>query len=708
MKVDRRSFLGLGLGAAAGIAVSPAAIKLMDDSSIWSQNWPWTPVPEDGEITYDNSVCSLCPGSCGIRVRKIKGRPVKIEGVDGYPVNDGGACLHGIAGLQYLYDPSRVKSPMKKENGKFKSISWDEAISLVSGKLAQLRKEGKSSSLACITGNDKGATNGLFKRFLDAFGSPNAYTMPSLESNLALTAATLHGAGKTIGFDLGNADFILSFGAGIIDGWGSPVACFQANASRKDRHAKLFQIDTRLSHTAAMADRWIPIKPGTEADLALGICAILLKKNIFTPGEFTGGFNRFVAMVEKEYTRSKVEATTGVAAAKLEELAMAFAKAKAPLAVPGRGRGDYGQSLREFAAVQTLNVLAGRLNKEGGAFIMPEVSYLNFPDAVMDEAAEKGAGQEKLTATVSQLVEKLAGASEPAVNALMVYNANPCYTLHNPAMVKEAFKKVDFVVSFSSYMDETAMASDVILPASTFLERMEDVPSVAGLPKTVVGLARPMVERRVFNTKNPGDAVILLARALGGSIAQSFEWDSFDACLEAAAADIWDNLSQEGVAVISEGVPLGTPATDFSFLASNPAAARAQGTGEFTLVAVDNMRLGGRVPADSPFAIKTVSDKVLLKKDILVDINPASADGLADGGDAKLTTSLGTFKVKVNFNEGIMPGVIGMARGLGHTLANNPYAGGKGVNVNDTIGPVIEEGSGLDAAFGTKASISRA
>lgn len=708
MKVDRRSFLGLGLGAAAGIAVSPVAIKLTDDSSIWTQNWPWTPVPEDGEITYENSVCSLCPGSCGISVRKIKGRPVKIEGIDGYPVNNGGACLHGMAGLQYLYDPSRIKTPLKKENGKFKAVSWDEAVSIVSGKLAQLRKEGKSSTLACISGNDSGSLNAMFNRFLDAYGSPNAYTMPSLSGNLALTAATLHGAGNTIGFDLGNSDFILSFGAGIIDGWGSPVANFQANASRKERHAKLYQVDTRLSNTAAMADKWIPIKPGTEADLALGLCAVLLKKNIFTPGEFNGGFSRFAAMVQNEYTPAKVEAVTGIKAAEIEHLAEAFVKADMPVAVPGRGRGDYGQSLREFAAVQTLNALAGRLNKEGGAFIMPEANYLSFPEATMDMVAEAGAGEEKLAGTVSQLVEKLAASSKPLINAMFVYNANPCYTLHNPAMVKEAFKKVPFVVSFSSFMDETAMASDLILPASTFLERLEDVPSGAGLAKTVVGLSRPMVKRTVFNTKNPGDAIIMLARALGGTVSESFEWDSYDECLEAAAADIWDSLSEEGVAVLAEGVPETMPATDFNFLASNPAPATIQGQGEFTLVPVDNMRLAGTVPAASPFAIKTVSDKVLLKKDILVEINPESARGLTDGGDAKLTTALGSFKVKVNFNHGIMPGVIGMARGLGHTLANNPYAGGKGVNVNDTIGPVIEEGSGLDAAFGTKASISRA
>ncbi|MCG8618811.1 MAG: molybdopterin-dependent oxidoreductase, partial [Desulfobacterales bacterium] len=405
MKIDRRSFLGLGLGAAAGIAVSPVGVKLTDDSSIWTQNWPWTPVPADGEITYDPSVCSICPGSCGISVRKIKGRPVKIEGLDGYPVNNGGACLHGIAGLQYLYDPSRVKTPMRKNGNRFDAISWEEAISIVAGKLADIRKDGASDTLGVITGSTAGSMPALFKRFLDAFGSPNAYEMPSLEANLQLTAATLHGAGNTIGFDLENSDFVLSFGAGIIEGWGSPVACFKANATRKERHAKLTQIEPRLSNTAAGADKWIPIKPGTEADLALGLCAVLLSKNLFTQENFSGGFQKFSAVIQKEYSLTRVEASTGIAAADIEALAVAFAKAKAPVAVPGKGRGDHGQNLKEFAAVQTLNALAGRLNQEGGAFVMAVPEYLSFPEASMDEAAEAGAGKEKLAVSVNQLID---------------------------------------------------------------------------------------------------------------------------------------------------------------------------------------------------------------------------------------------------------------------------------------------------------------
>ena len=709
MKVDRRSFLGLGLGAAAGIAVSPIGMKLTDDSSIWTQNWPWTPVPVDGEVTYENSVCSLCPGSCGISVRKINNRPVKIEGLAGYPINDGGACLHGIAGLQYLYDPSRVKTPLKKNGDKFEEISWDDAIAIVAGKLADIRKSGSPEKLTCIIDKEQGSVSGLFKRLLKTFGSPNFYTMPGLESYLELTAETLHGEGQTIAFDLENASFVLSFGAGIIEGWGAPVNCFKANASRKQRKAKLYQIEPRLSNTAANADKWIPVKPGTEADLALGICAVILENKLFdspATSSFKGGLNKFGALLQKEYTPSKTAEITGVNASDIEKIATLFANAKMPLAVFGKGRGDGAQSLKELAAVHILNCLVGNINKKGGAFVQPKLKYLEFADESMDSIAENGFAKTKAAPYVNQLIEKVNESSQPVVEALFVYNANPCHSLHDAKKVKQALGKIPFVVSFSSFLDETAMEADIILPSHTFIERLEDVPSCAGLAKSVVGLTKPVVEP-LFDTKNPGDAVILIAKALEGNIAQSFEWETYEECLEEVAAGIWDSLSEDGFAIISEEVPSESVPVNISLLANNPATVQAQGDFELTLIPIDNMRLISAGISVSPFAIKTVSDKVLKGKDIVVDINPLTASGLKDGGVAMLTTPIGTARVIVNFNEGIMPGIIGMVEGLGHTF-DNKYVSNKGININALIGPVIESGSGLDAAFGIKAKISKA
>ena len=114
MKIDRRSFLALSIGGAAGTALTPLPWKLMDDVSIWSQNWPWTPVPAKGENSYAFTSCTLCPGGCGIMVRMVGDRAVKIEGVEGHPVNGGGVCVLGLSGLQLLYGATRVKGPLKR------------------------------------------------------------------------------------------------------------------------------------------------------------------------------------------------------------------------------------------------------------------------------------------------------------------------------------------------------------------------------------------------------------------------------------------------------------------------------------------------------------------------------------------------------------------------------------------------------------------
>ena len=130
MKIDRRSFLALLAGGAVGTALSPLPIKLTDDISIWSQNFRGlpieVPVPADGQSSYTDSVCSLCPGGCGISVRKVGDRAVKIEGRSGHPVNDGGICALGLSGLQLLYGPWRTTEPKKKEM-KFAEIRKDRA-----------------------------------------------------------------------------------------------------------------------------------------------------------------------------------------------------------------------------------------------------------------------------------------------------------------------------------------------------------------------------------------------------------------------------------------------------------------------------------------------------------------------------------------------------------------------------------------------------
>lgn len=710
MKVDRRSFLGLGLGAVAGVAASPVGIKLTDDLSIWTQNWPWTPVPVDGKVNFESSVCSICPGACGINVRKIDHQPVKIEGLDQYPVNDGGACLHGIAGIQYLYDPSRIKTPLKRNGGSFEEISWDEAIAMVAGRLDALRKKGTPEKAACLADKKQGSVSGLFQRLLKTVGSPNFYTMPSLASHLELTASTLHGKGNTLAFDLENSDFILSFGTGLIEGWGSPVSCFKVNASRKERHAKLVQIEPRLSNTAANADQWLPIKPGTQGDLALGICAVILKDKLYDGSatiHFTGGINKLTAFLDKEYTLSKTAHITGAKTKDIEKIAHAFAKAKKPVAIFGNGRGDGAQSLREMTAVQFLNCLVGNLNKKGGVFVKQEENYLTFPGTAVDAVAKKGNAKKPVANNVYDLFNRIGKTDDTEIDTLLVYNANPGFSLHNTGKIKQAMDKIPFKAAFSSCLDETAAQCDVILPSHIFLERYEDVLSITGVVNSVAGLSKPIVKKPLFNTRHPGDAVILIGKAIGGSVAKDFQWFDYTQCLESVTSKISGGLAKDGFVKLTQATPTGRPPVKVSYLVRNPSGNKMAGDGDLTLIPIDNMRLISGSTAASPFAVKTVSDTVIKGKDTVVEINPATAKGLKNNDVIELSTPLGNAKVKVHLNDGIMPGVIGMVTGLGHEL-DNKYVSDKGVNINDLVDQVIEPGSGLDAAFGIQARISKA
>ena len=180
MKVDRRSFLAFVLGGAAGTALSPLPWKITDDISIWSQNWPWTPVPQRGAISFVDSTCTLCPGGCGITVKKVGEQVIKIEGRQGHPVNDGGLCILGLAGAQLLYSPTRIQTPRKKVNGRWQKISWGEAITEIAAKIKELRASGSAHKVACVAGSDRGTVPELFNRFLSVYGSPNFFRTPSI------------------------------------------------------------------------------------------------------------------------------------------------------------------------------------------------------------------------------------------------------------------------------------------------------------------------------------------------------------------------------------------------------------------------------------------------------------------------------------------------------------------------------------------------
>lgn len=288
MGFDRRDFLKLVIGGAVGTVFTPLPWLSMDEVARWTQRW--APIPGKGGITYIPSTCKLCPGGCGIRVRLIEEkRAVKIDGNPNHPVNRGGMCPLGLAGLQYLYQEDiRLKSPLKRTGarggGAWKPITWEEALSEVSSKLKELRQNNLSHTVAFLDGEGEGSQAQLAARFLKAYGSPNYIRPFQLNDLEEILTQTIHGVRTSMAYDLPRSQYILSFGSALLDGWGNP--CWVAQSfqewrldSQKDR-AKIIQIDVMATTTASLADEWISIKPGTEGILALGLAQVMIREGL--------------------------------------------------------------------------------------------------------------------------------------------------------------------------------------------------------------------------------------------------------------------------------------------------------------------------------------------------------------------------------------------------------------------------------------------
>jgi anaerobic selenocysteine-containing dehydrogenase len=239
----------------------------------------------------------------------------------------------------------------------------------------------------------------------------------------------------------------------------------------------------------------------------------------------------------------------------------------------------------------------------------------------------------------------------------------------------------------------------------------------------MVGLSRPVVAPQL-DTMHSAEALLRLSAALGGSVAASLPWDSVETSLQAGLQTRWRALENEGYWIDDAYRPetwstaFPTPSGKFDFSVSGvdlkalfglPRPDGEEGSYNLKLIPFDSVRIATGAVGSPPFMIKTVSDTVLKEKALLVEVNPetANAAGFSEGDQALLTTPLGSAAVRVHITDGLMPGLVAIPRGLGHT-AYSRFLAEKGVNANDLIGPVEDPASGLDAAWGILASLVKA
>ena len=569
LKMKRRSFLkiaGIAGAATLGFDLGGPVIKALAQGTEAARDEKWV-----------SSVCIQCPAGCGTKIRVVNGKAVKIEGNPDHPYSNGKLCPKGYAGLQLLYDVDRVKSPLKRtnpnkgqnEDPKFMEVSWDEALNDIAARMNKIRNEGQSHTVAFLSGRNQGRAGSVWTTFTKLYGTPNNIGHSSICADASKKARLcMDGTDDYCAYDWDNCNYVLNFGGATLEAWRPTNLMLQKwSHMRRGRpiRAKQVMVDTRYSTTAIKADEWLPVKPGTDGALALGISHVILTEGLWDRsfvGDFKTTGRKFVTgeTVTKEdfeekwtfglidywnnvlidFTPAKASEVTGIPAEQIIRIAKEFATTKPAIAAGERGAGAHTNGTYNHMVIHALNALVGSMFAQGGVMYQMGVPYASLSlkdDDYMDDIANKVASDFKthtlerideaksdewpIASNVYQNVPDHHAKGDPyKLSMMFTYYTNPLFSMPNPQRAREAFKDV-FMVETSSYLSETALYADYILPDAYYIERKQDMAVYASSGYPVSGF-REQAVKPIYDNRDSVDVIIDLGKRMGGKIGEYF------------------------------------------------------------------------------------------------------------------------------------------------------------------------------------------
>ncbi|MCQ3936175.1 MAG: hypothetical protein DPW18_03905 [Chloroflexi bacterium] len=687
---SRRDFLKLaGLGAA-----TTAVLTGCGPASRYVKREPYQQMPEYntvGQSTYYATTCRECAAGCGLIVRTYQGRAIKTEGNASHPLNLGKTCARGQATLHGLYNPDRIQGP---SNG-----DWDAAIQVVADAFTNY----KPDEVAFLMGM---APDHLFDLVTDlasatGMNAPVRYGalgMFEARATLSKAAESLFGQAGLPFFDVGGAQVVLSFGANFLETWLSPVSYTRGFAGLREKKTKmrgtLIQFEARMSATGAKADEWVPLRPGTEALVALAIGRLA--------AEIRGG-----AMPRAFSGVDPVEAASrsGVKIEALEHIAEMVAHSTGVLAIPGGAALGQSNGLAVAEAVLALNAFADNIGKPGGVYLSalaPSQTDYHRPASAKEMQA---------------FVEKMASG---AFKVLFIHGVNPVFELPKAIDFKGALGKVEQVISFATFPDETAAEADYVFPDHHGLESWGYQRVATGTAQPVLSGAQPVVAP-YYDTRATADVLIAAAQLAGGKFAEALPYK-----------DEVEFLQTKISALMSEADGFFTAPDAFTFMAyfqqyggwwkntdarqapassilnSNLSSAEAEfaGEGEFFLVPFISPTLA-EAGANKPWLQELPDPTTTVMWNTWVEINPATAHelGLHNDDMVRVTSEAGELEAYVYLYPAIRPDTIAIPFGQGHT-AYGRYAENRGANPANLFGAHFNEAGDL-AFAGMKVKIEK-
>ncbi|MDH3628036.1 MAG: molybdopterin-dependent oxidoreductase [Acidobacteriota bacterium] len=550
-RTDRREFLKLlGIGAGAVGLAGCGEWSVPDRLVELALRGP-------GLETFRSSICGLCEGACGLSVRLVDGVPVGLKGNPRHPLNRGGLCPVGQAGLHVLYAPHRLTAPLRRGGGGgFEEALWDDVLAEIADRL------GGSSRVAILTGEPGRLFDDLAFGFLRSLGS-DRLVRPGAAASLPY--ALMQGLGESPAFDLGGADMVLSIGLDLYEDGPAPLHAISALiGSRPDgERAGLIHVGTRLSPSASRADERVLVRPGTHAALALGLAHVLVREGRYDrrfvrdrcfgfedwtddDGQSRIGFRRLLL---ERYYPDRAAQLCGCEPSRIIHLARRFAAASRPVAVWGGEAASGRNATWTGMATHALNALLGAIDRPGGVTLSSTIPLRPLVSEAPSPAFAAGAGGAFGDDPIAEIADGVLDGSRP-LDALFVMSCDPLHESPAGERLRQALERIPLVVAVTPFRDETAAAAEIVLPGPVFLESWQAVTTPAGVPFSVLGLGAPVVEPPLFDTRHPADVLIELARRLGGNAAEALPWDGYESYLKHRIEGL--AISGEGAVITSE------------------------------------------------------------------------------------------------------------------------------------------------------------
>ena len=710
--VSRRTFLK-GSAATAALAAAAGAGSL----GLWQSQT--ARADELHETKEAPSLCNGCSSKCGLVATTVDGQLWTLRGSDMHPYAKGHICGRGHGLAQMAYSDERVTQPLRrKDDGTFEPIDWDTAFAEIGERVKDIIAKNGPEALGIIQ-DPRPSGKQYSKRFMHALGSANVYAHSSScnlskESAYQLTIGT-----SNFSTDFGNAKMVMFIGRSYGDG--IRPSSVQSLASAAESGTRVVIVDPRLNNSGIFADDWVPITPGTDIALLLGMANVLVEEDLYDHEfveQYTTGFDEFAAEV-KQYTPAWAEKICDVPADRIQELARAMAKAAPAASIEASWRAvigsSYANSFETARVITAVNSLLGAWGAKGGALLTSspkagKIEDARFADPVKPEKPRVGDKEYPLALdSAGTNIAALQAALDGTMKGLFFYNSNAAKGYAQPKTWAEALGKCDLVVTIDVQMSETALQSHYVLPEVTYLERLE-LPEFIGGKKHFVGMRTAVLDRIHPETKTCDEIFNGLAEACG--VGEYFQFTAEDwaaAQLETVGVSL-DQMKSDGVVELSDphfeyGVPkFKTASGKFEFKTDKMAEAGLDpvigyvprkvtpGEGEFYIVG-GKQGIHSHTMTQNIAALNAISREYHMER-LWMAAQDAEKLGVETGDLVEVSSSEHTGQVEVRVTQRLKPGVVFLPT---HYGGDSPYQTRSyqyGISLTDFIPFDVEPGVG--------------